>query len=166
MYQEIKGDLIALAKEGKFDVVVHGCNCFCVQGAGIAAAMVEAFNTNEFPLEDKKYKGDINKLGQIDTGLYYINKEPLKEKENYKQLYIVNAYTQYNYGRNHVDGDLRPLDYNALALCLKKINHVFSGLKIGLPKIGCGLAGGEWKMVKNMIKKELKDCDVTIVIYE
>ena len=28
-YQEIEGDLIKLAQEGKFDVIAHGCNCFC-----------------------------------------------------------------------------------------------------------------------------------------
>lgn len=24
----IKGDLIKLALDGKFDVIIHGCNCF------------------------------------------------------------------------------------------------------------------------------------------
>jgi O-acetyl-ADP-ribose deacetylase (regulator of RNase III) len=28
----IKGDLIQLAKDGKFDLIVHGCNCFCTMG--------------------------------------------------------------------------------------------------------------------------------------
>lgn len=32
----IKGDLIALVLEGRFDVIVHGCNCMCVMGAGLA----------------------------------------------------------------------------------------------------------------------------------
>jgi len=34
----IPGDLIALAKAGEFEVIVHGCNCFCTIGAGIRAA--------------------------------------------------------------------------------------------------------------------------------
>lgn len=38
--------------------------------------------------------------------------------------------------------------------------------KIGLPQIGCGLAGGDWNKVKEIIKKELKDCFVTVVIYK
>ena len=32
----IKGDLIKLAQDGEFDVIVHGCNCMCTMSAGIA----------------------------------------------------------------------------------------------------------------------------------
>ena len=36
MYSEIEGDLIEFAKEGRLDVITHGCNCMCTMGAGIA----------------------------------------------------------------------------------------------------------------------------------
>ena len=38
-----KGDLLALARAGRFDVIVHGCNCFCAMGGGIARAIREEF---------------------------------------------------------------------------------------------------------------------------
>ena len=82
------------------------------------------------------------------------------------KLTVVNSYTQYKYGKNHSDGVQRPLDYEALTLCMRKINETFKGKHIGLPKIGCGLAGGSWDMVKKIIQKELCDCDVTVVIYK
>ena len=79
-------------------------------------------------------------------------------------LIVVNSYTQYKYGSNHIDGVKKPIDYEALTLCMRKINHIFAGKHIGLPGlIGCGLAGGKEEIVKEIIKKELKDCDVTIV---
>lgn len=28
----INDDLIDLAKNGNFDVIIHGCNCFCTMG--------------------------------------------------------------------------------------------------------------------------------------
>jgi O-acetyl-ADP-ribose deacetylase (regulator of RNase III) len=34
-----KGNLIHLAKAGHFDVIVHGCNCFCAMGKGIARSI-------------------------------------------------------------------------------------------------------------------------------
>ena len=37
----VTGDLIALAQQGTFDVIAHGCNCMCQMGAGIAAANVK-----------------------------------------------------------------------------------------------------------------------------
>ena len=43
MYKEVKGDLIKLTLEGEFDVIAHGCNCFCTMGSGIAVAMKNTF---------------------------------------------------------------------------------------------------------------------------
>jgi O-acetyl-ADP-ribose deacetylase (regulator of RNase III) len=140
-----------MAKRGDFNVIAHGCNCFCVMGAGIAPKMVEAFDCDELPLEDSWFSGDINKLGNIEYA---------RRKISSGVVNVVNCYTQYE------TGGLSPLNYEALTLCMKKINHIFKGKHIGLPKIGCGLAGGDWNRVKRIIQSELKDCDVTIVIYE
>lgn len=150
MYKEVNGDLIELALAGNFDVIVHGCNCMCTQGAGIAKQMVKAFGTNMFPLEKKIYEGDINKLGQID---YW---KPLKDSE----LYVVNAYTQFDYKKDKIN-----FDYSAFILILKKLNHIFKGKHIGMPRIGAGLAGGDWGIIKQMLNIYLKDVDITIVNY-
>jgi len=62
------------------------------------------------------------------------------------------------------DGVSKPLDYEALTLCMRKINHIFKGKHIGLPGfIGGGLAGGDVSKIREIIKKELKDCKVSIV---
>jgi len=160
LYNEIEGDLIKLALEGKFDVITHGCNCFCTMGAGIAPQMAKAFGVDKLFLEAPIYKGDINRLGLID---YF--ERPTK-LENGNELVVINSYTQYGFGANHEGGTDVPLDYSALALCLKKINHIFKGNHIGLPQIGCGLAGGDWVRVKALIQTCLKDCTVTVVIYK
>ena len=157
MYKEIQGDLIQLALAGEFDVVTHGCNCQCNMGAGIAPQMAKAFGCDRFDLENEKLKGVIQKLGNIDFKSVAIGVN--------KTITVVNSYTQFNYGKNHIDGTSKPLDYEALTLCMRKINYVFKGKHIGLPKIGAGLAGGDWDRIKQIIQTELKDCDVTVVIY-
>ena len=167
-YNEIKGDLIKLAQRGKFDVIAHGCNCFCQMGAGIAPQMAKAFMCNDaskYHGESTSYpdlRGDMSKLGTIETYAWFV----FDEDGNRRRLDVVNAYTQYKYGRNHKDGDLNPVDYAAIEMCMKKMNYRFKGKHIGLPKIGAGLAGGDWERIKGIIQKELKDCDVTIVIYD
>ena len=172
MYKEIDGDLIVLAREGMFDVITHGCNCLCQMGAGIAPQMAKAFRCDTFEKEGKSYIGDINKLGIIDYAELFLENDKWVRypDENGKwvtqELFVVNSYTQYHYGKNHTDGVSKPLDYEALTLCLRKINHTFKGKHIGLPQIGCGLAGGDWNVVKKIIKIELKDCDVTVVIFK
>jgi len=202
IYKEIDGDLIKLAKTGMFDVIVHGCNCFCTMKRGLAPKMVKAFGVDEYSKEHKKYAGDINKLGTIEYGGYILECSPFIEgifpnniissdtideiinipnniSDEIKYFTIVNAYTQYGY-----KGE-KCIDYDALTLCLRKINKIFEGKHIGLPRIGCGLAGGQWdimdlptelekrkfenlhlKDVKTIIKDELKNCNVTIVNYK
>lgn len=185
MYKEIEGDLITLAKQGKFNVIAHGCNCFCRMKRGIAPQMAEAFGCDKFNLETKfLWEGDINKLGQIEyKWLNPLNEEETSEtKTMIHTLAVVNAYTQY-----HWDTKTKPFDYDAFRLCMRKMNHIFKGYHIGMPKIGSHLAGGIWDGtdenelsshsrevfrqsgltdIKTIIEEELKDCNVTIVIYK
>ena len=165
-YVEIKGDLIKLALEGSFDVISHGVNCYATMGAGIAPQMAKAFGCDKFPLEAQQHRGDYNKLGQID---WKVNTHTGGSDEfNFFEfdLAVVNSYTQYGFGLNHEGGSARPLDYDALRLCMRKINHQFKGRHVGLPKIGAKLAGGDWEIIKVIIQQELKDCKVTVVIYD
>lgn len=154
--KEISGDLLKLAKLGKFDVIVHGCNCQGVMGKGIAKQIKEQFH----------YNFECDEMGEI----------PGTIKECYYHEYdllVVNAYTQVHYinvestHHNHKglkdDAEAR---YGYIKKCLNYINKHHKGERIGLPLIGCGLAGGNWSVVKKIIEEELKDCDVTIVHYD
>jgi O-acetyl-ADP-ribose deacetylase (regulator of RNase III) len=169
-YQEIEGDLIQLAKKGTFDVITHGCNCLSNMGAGIAPQMAKAFGADEFEME--KWGPTIEKLGCIDWQTIVLGKNEVWSLKDYKnneddiELTVVNSYTQFSYGKNHTDGVSKPLDYEALTLCMRKINTVFKGKHIGLPKIGAGLAGGDWNRIQKIILAELKDMKVSVVIYK
>jgi|SRR6478609_4487349 len=158
MYKEVQGNLITMALEGQFEVITHGCNCMCAMGAGIAPQMAAEFGCDHFDLEQKEFIGDMHKLGDIDYELVNI-------EERVTPLYVVNSYTQYAPGWNPIHKKRIPLDYSALRLCMMKINHIFKGKAIGLPQIGAGLAGGNWNYIKRIIRSELKDMDVTVVIF-
>jgi O-acetyl-ADP-ribose deacetylase (regulator of RNase III) len=41
---------------------------------------------------------------------------------------------------------------------------MFSGKRIGYPKIGAGLAGGDWNIISSIIDKELIGEDHTLVL--
>jgi O-acetyl-ADP-ribose deacetylase (regulator of RNase III) len=139
----IDGDIIQLAKEGKFDVIGHGCNCFCTMGAGLAKSMKQAFPEIK-KADDRTKLGDKKKLGTFS----YVN---------YGNLVILNLYIQYRYGSIIPDAD-----YKAIRDCMKEIKRRYSGKRIGLPFIGCGLAGGDWNIVSKIIEDELDDEDITI----
>jgi hypothetical protein len=138
-------------------------------GAGIAPQMAKAFGCNRFKME--LIGPDVNKLGNIDYQTFVLGKkaiwslEDAKNNLNDPELTVVNAYTQNNYGRNHKDGDSIPFDYEAFTICMRKINATFPGKHVGMPKIGSGLAGGDWNIIEKIINKELWNCGVTVVNY-
>jgi O-acetyl-ADP-ribose deacetylase (regulator of RNase III) len=74
---------------------------------------------------------------------------------------VVNAYTQYDY-----KGDGINVDYDAVRSCMKLIKKDFSGYRIGVPKIGAGLAKGDWKIILRILNEELADENVTLVLYK
>lgn len=142
----VKGDLIKLAKEGHFDVIIHGCNCFCTMGAGIAKSIKKEF-PEAFAADCATPKGDRSKLGTISWA-----------KSNNSQLIIINGYTQFHYSRS---GNMA--DYDAIRSVFRTIKQNFSGYRIGFPAIGAGLAGGDWNTIATIISEELKDEEYTFV---
>lgn len=147
-FREIKGDLIKMTKQGYFDLMGHGCNCFSTMGAGIALQVaIQLPIAYESDKLDKRIP--IERLGDFSLGTFSIL--------DGREISVLNLYSQYTPGR--------ALDYEALTLCLRKVNIMFSGQSIGLPLIGCGIAGGDWDKVKEIIKRELSNLDVTIVHY-
>jgi len=147
-YKEIKGDLLDLAKKGEFNVIAHGCNCFKVMGAGIALQIARQFPEAQY-VDNASSRSKLQRLGDFST----------TNALNY-DFNIVNLYTQYEPGPN--------LNYPALELSLYKLSMLLKddkSVKIGLPQIGCGIAGGNWEKVKEIIQRVLSDFDVTVVIY-
>lgn len=147
----IKGDLIKLALNGDFDVIVHGCNCFCTMGGGIAY-QISKFFPEAKEVDMKTTYGSRDKLGE------YTKAEVIK---NNKKIIVVNAYTQYDYGRSKIN-----VDYFAIRNVFRKIAKDFAGLRIAYPKIGAGLAGGNWDVIISIINEELNGQNHTYVEYD
>lgn len=151
-YREIEGDLVKLAKKGMFDVIGHGCNCFATMQAGIAKPIGLTFP--EAKTADKNYKASAEKrLGNFTVG----------HSERY-DVVVANFYTQFYPGPDLKIDAMR----NSFAGFSKAIKETldekeWENLKIGLPLIGCGIAGGDWEEVSEIIKEEFKDFDITIV---
>ena len=59
-----QGDLIQLALAGEFDVIVHGCNCHCQMGRGIALTIKEQL-PEAYVADCQTPKSDKSKLGTI-----------------------------------------------------------------------------------------------------
>ncbi len=146
----VRGDLIALSQAGQFDVIIHGCNCFCTMGAGIAKQIKQIFPA-AFEADQTTISGDRFKLGSyskacIDTDSGH--------------LYVINAYTQFHYSGNGILAD-----YDAIGNVFTALKKDFSGRRFGYPKIGAGLAGGDWQVISKIIDTAFEGEDHTLVIF-
>jgi len=153
MIKFIKGDLIELTKQFKFDIIIHGCNIFQTFGAGIARQIKENFPDAYKADKATKY-GDVSKIGTWSFSIY--NQKVLNHN---KYCIIINAYTQgaLSNGRNDV------FNYDGFESILKDIADKYPHQSIGLPLIGCGLAGGNKERILKIIEDIIGHMDVTIV---
>ena len=85
--KNVRGDLIKLALDGHFDVIVHGCNCQCVMGAGIALSIRNTF-PEAFAADLATSKGDRAKLGTISVAAV---------ERGGHSIAVVNGYTQFHW---------------------------------------------------------------------
>jgi len=141
-----KGDLVRDA-ERDFDVIGHGCNCWCTMGKGIALDIKNKY-PRAYDADRATALGDKEKLGRVSVW----------GNEN---IIILNMYTQWHYAGKDVKAD-----YDAIKECMKRVKEYYPGKKIGFPLIGAGLAGGDWDIISKIIEEVLHGEDVTVVIWE
>ena len=94
-------------------------------------------------------KGDCAKLGTISSARVDVAD---------RVLIVINAYTQFHWrGR-------KPLaDYDVIRTAFAAIRIGFAGMRIGCPRIGAGLAGGDWSVISSIIDKERDGQQYTLV---
>lgn len=137
MTRHTTGNLIDLAEDGDFDVIVHGCNCFNTMGGGIAREIRERY-PDASRVDSQTIRGDYNKLGTFTK---------VDIAQQGRVFTIVNAYTQYKMSNGE---DV--FEYTAFQLILEKLAYLYGGRRIGLPYIGMGLAGGDRDLILAMIE--------------
>lgn len=146
MITEIKGNLL----DTDCDVIAHGVNCKNAMGSGVAKVLFtkwpiikEAYH--EF-CNERSIKGDYSHLlGEIQEIMV-----------NPEQGFI-NCFTQEQYG---YDGK-KYVSYDAIFTCFQKISCKYK--EVAIPRIGCGLAGGNWEIVKKIIEDAVEDrCHVKV----
>ncbi|BAU40112.1 hypothetical protein [Ralstonia phage RSP15] len=147
----VKGDLLDMFDNGDFWAIAHGCNCFNTMGSGIAAQIRDRYPA-AWEVDQKTPKGARSKLGLYTTA----------EVEN---GYIFNLYTQYT----HWDlNDM--LDYDAINKCFVLLNiyaeYMELSKPLGIPKIGAGLAMGDWERIRPLIDHATPDLDIVLVEWE
>jgi O-acetyl-ADP-ribose deacetylase (regulator of RNase III) len=109
-------------------------------GGGLAREIRERYPAAAMA-DNITVKGDYNKLGNYTVAY---NMAP--------HFTIINAYTQYNMSRG-----TDVFEYTAFQLILQKLLFAYGDKRIGLPRIGQGLAGGDPNIIIPMIRDFAED---------
>ena len=134
-----KGNLLDAFDAREVNVIAHQCNCFNTMANGIAPQIARRYPEVR-EADDATSPGDRLKLGTFT-------------KYQTDDSVIFNLYGQFYYGKEQ-----KNTDYVALGEAMIKMrnwlddHYVADVVKIGFPKIGCGLGGGDWLVVSAMIE--------------
>lgn len=150
--KEIKGNVIGLCETGQLDGMVHGCNCLHAMGSGVAGQLARRYPI--VPEADRQGStfGDMSKLGTFT--------DVCVESVVNEQIYfnVFNLYTQraptYT-GEDVFDYDSFPQGLEIIKADLRLYDDGEDDqipYKLGFPKIGAGLAGGDWTRIEAMIR--------------
>ncbi len=147
-----QGDLLECSEQ----VIVHGCNAQGVMGSGVAKAIKE-----KYPEAYRAYRYDYN-LERLYKGLCIF----VETERNGQPFIVINALTQENYGR---DKNTVYVDYDAIQIAFMQINEELSDMginSVAMPKIGAGLANGDWNIIEKIIEEECTDVQPVVYVLE
>lgn len=147
---EIKGDALEIFKQNKDAALIHQVNCKGVMAAGIAKQI-----RKEYPEHYVDFIKKESKLGSF----------VITTVEDYKD--VIGIFGQDKYGN---DGT-RYTNYAALVEdIISLIDLADAGIisrNFILPKyIGCGLGGGDWNIVKELLIDTEKLYNIEFIIVE
>lgn len=148
MIEYVTGDLL----KSDCDVIAHGVNCSGGFASGVAGQIAKVF-----PLAKDRYQRKYHDDGWF-LGDVQFNTMP------WSGVIIANCATQRDYGR---DGKVY-VDYDAIANVMRKLltYSVTNDFSIAIPKIGAGLAGGDWEVIEQIINSVFDAREIYVYVKE
>lgn len=140
---DIKGD----------KVIVHICNDIGAWGKGFVLSLSSKWDSPE-----KEYRKWHKSKKDFSLG----NIQIVKVEDG---IFVANMITQRGIRKNFTSV---PIRYDSLDECLEKVS-IFAlekGLKVFMPKIGCGLAGGRWEKISPIIDKQLCSKGIEVYVFD
>ncbi|MGE7954904.1 macro domain-containing protein [Lysinibacillus xylanilyticus] len=140
----LKGDASLPLEENT--LIIHVVNILGLWGKGFVLSL-----SKQFPVAKKEYL-----IWSKDKDAFRLGEVQFVCLGQQKNTFIANMLAQKGVRKNYKDSTTY-IDYDALRLCLKKVARfsLKNRLSIQMPKIGSGLAGGDWTEIEKIINEEL-----------
>jgi O-acetyl-ADP-ribose deacetylase (regulator of RNase III) len=137
-------------------IIAHGCNDRGGWGSGFVLAV-----SRRWELPEQKYRAWAASGHKFRAG----NIQIVKPEED---IWVANMITQ-----NGTVGpsNPKPVNYEALLECFQKLAQVCrknheSNPSIHMPRVGCGLARGDWNVVEALVKSALVEDEIPVTVYD
>lgn len=142
----VKGDIL----DAHYGIIGHQVNCQLIMGAGLAKQIKVKYPQVFERYAAMKVVKKTNRLGKCQM----VEVIPAK-------LYVANLFAQFDI----VPRGMLHTDYTALGISLRNLNRWRTmsiekpqDFPIYLPKgLGCGLGGGDWRIVEGIIHDAIPD---------
>ena len=147
------GDALNTTNNKETTIITHICNDAGGWGAGFVVAISKKWTTPEKEYR-KWYKEKNNfKLGQTQF---------IKVENN---VFVANMIAQHGY-KNY--NNPIPIKYEALKECLSNVATyaLKNNCIIQMPRIGTGLAGGEWCKIEEIINETLIKQGIKVIVVD
>jgi O-acetyl-ADP-ribose deacetylase (regulator of RNase III) len=143
MIKIIGGDLL----EAKEDILCHQVNCLGQMGAGLAFMIrlkyPKVYSNYRLLCEETVRKKDL--LGAVQI-------------VSVGDRSIANLFGQYEYGYAQCN-----TDYEAFEKAMRSLKDLASDKTLAFPyRIGCGLGGGDWGIILDIMTATAINADITI----
>jgi O-acetyl-ADP-ribose deacetylase (regulator of RNase III) len=136
-------------------IIVHVCNDIGGWGRGFVLALSSRWDSPERAYRAWfEQKSDLPfELGQVA----FVEVEP--------QLWVGNMIGQRD---TRKQAGVPPVRYEAIRTALGRVGEfaIEHAASVHMPRIGCGLAGGDWSEIETIIEDELCQRDVDVTVYD
>mgnify|MGYP000047113629 CR=1 FL=1 len=148
----IKGSIL----DAKQKYIAHGVNAQNRMGSGVAKVLYEKYpDVKRLYHKDCRYRESKNCPSHKYLGHWYFG----YGNEDTGEL-IINIYTQEYYGYD----SKKYVSYDAIYKAFNNLANQEWCKEIAIPKIGAGLAGGNWEVISQIIDDATGD-DLDVYVY-
>jgi len=149
-------------------IIAHYCNDAGQWGAGFSGALSRRYPDTEL-LYRQWHRRDLSKPFRLGEVQFVKCLRPGQAgggaSGGGSDLWAANIIGQHGVRSST---NPRPVRYDALRAGLRKVFLEASVLSasVHMPRIGCGLAGGDWREVELIVNHELAAKDIPVTVYD
>ena len=152
----VEGDVIAGAMKAEGGIILpHIVNNIGLWGKGFVVAL-----SDMWPIISFKYKLLVGATSNGEDLLGH--NQTIMVRRGFQ---VINMFAQRGVrGR----GNPNPISYGRLQKCLTGVSSTafyHAGSSVHMPKIGSGLAGGDWEMIEKMVFETIVRNGTDVVVY-